>query len=132
MQAQFPFARPVVLLHAESFSILFASCVAYHFLFPHHWIMFAALFLVPDLSLLLYMRGPSAAAAMVYNVMHSYVLPVFLGGTALFSASALLGEISLIWISHISFDRMLGYGLKYPHAFKATHMQSAAGSESAK
>jgi len=65
MRAQFPFAHPVVLLHAESFLLLLASCVAHHFLFPHRWLMFAALFLVSDLSLLLDMRDPSAAAAMV-------------------------------------------------------------------
>jgi len=31
--------------------------------------------------------------------------------------------ISLIWIAHIGIDRVLGYGLKYPTAFKDTHLQ---------
>jgi len=30
---------------------------------------------------------------------------------------------ALIWISHIGFDRMLGYGLKYPTQFRDTHLQ---------
>jgi hypothetical protein len=29
----------------------------------------------------------------------------------------------LIWTSHIGFDRLLGYGLKYPTRFNDTHLQ---------
>ena len=28
----------------------------------------------------------------------------------------------LIWIAHIGFDRMLGFGLKYATGFKDTHL----------
>ena len=31
--------------------------------------------------------------------------------------------VALIWTSHITFDRLLGYGLKYPTFFKDTHLQ---------
>ena len=31
--------------------------------------------------------------------------------------------IGMIWAAHIFFDRMLGYGLKYPTRFKDTHLQ---------
>ena len=117
------FIRPVTLLHAEAFFTLCASCAAYHRLFPHHWAFFACLFLVPDLSLLLFVKGTNATASLIYNLMHSYVLPIGLGGLAVLAPNMQLGIISLIWISHISFDRMLGYGLKYPHHFKATHLQ---------
>ena len=41
--------------------------------------MFACLFLVPDLSLLPYAWGTNAEASVVYNVVHSYVLPFLLG-----------------------------------------------------
>jgi hypothetical protein len=30
--------------------------------------------------------------------------------------------IALIWIAHIAFDRLLGFGLKYPTQFKDTHL----------
>jgi hypothetical protein len=33
-----------------------------------------------------------------------------------------LFPIGVIWIAHIGFDRALGYGLKYPDSFKATHL----------
>jgi Domain of unknown function (DUF4260) len=126
MQSQPPFSRPVYLLRAEALCALFASCGAYHLLFPHHWVMFACLFLVPDLSLLTYARGPNAVASIVYNVVHSYVLPALLGILAVLFTSTLLGEISLIWIGHIGLDRVLGYGLKYPTFGQFTHIQSAA------
>ena len=32
-------------------------------------------------------------------------------------------QIALIWLAHIGFDRLLGYGLKYPTGFKDTHLQ---------
>ena len=119
-------SRPVSLLHAEALCILFASCGAYHLLFPRHWEFFAYLFLVPDLSLLAYLRGPGAAASVIYNGMHSYVLPGFLGILAVPLHSALIGELSMIWIAHISMDRMLGYGLKYSTSFRFTPIQSTA------
>lgn len=118
--------RPVSLLHIEALCFLFASCEAYYLLFPYHWILFACLFLVPDLSLLTYLRGPTAAGSVFYNVMHNYALPCLLGILAAPLSSALLGELSLIWIAHISMDRVLGYGLKYPVSFKFTHIQSTA------
>lgn len=64
MQVQPFFSRPVYLLRAEALCGLFASCAAYHLLFPHHWMMFACLPLAPDLSLLMYLRGPNAVASM--------------------------------------------------------------------
>jgi hypothetical protein len=30
--------------------------------------------------------------------------------------------LCVIWVAHIGFDRLLGYGLKYPTAFKDTHL----------
>jgi hypothetical protein len=107
------FIRPVTLLHSEVFCILCASCIGYNHLVPHHWAMFACLFLVPDLSLLLFVHGSNPLASVVYNLLHSYVLPIGLGGLVLLYPNKHLGDVSIIWISHISFDRMLGYGLKY-------------------
>jgi hypothetical protein len=34
-----------------------------------------------------------------------------------------LVPFALIWLAHQGFDRMLGYGLKYPTFFKDTHLQ---------
>lgn len=85
----------------------------------HSWLLFAALFLVPDLGFLGYLAGPRAGAA-VYNVLHSYAVPV--GIAAAFYTMDRPLVLPLIWIAHIGFDRMLGYGLKYPTAFADTHL----------
>lgn len=85
----------------------------------HSWLLFAALFLAPDLSFAAYLAGPRAGAA-GYNLLHSYVGPVVLAAAWL--ATGRPPVPSLIWAAHIGFDRMLGYGLKYPTAFGHTHL----------
>ncbi len=126
MSSQLPLFRPAVLLRAEALCLLIAACGAFHLLFPHHWVLFACLFLVPDLSLLLSLRGPGVMASGFYNLMHNYVLPGILGIVAVLLHRALFGDLTLIWIAHISLDRVLGYGLKYPTSLRFTQIQSAA------
>lgn len=60
--------------------------------------------------------------ALVYNVGHTYVLPVMLGGIGIWLAQPLILSIALIWTAHIGLDRMLGYGLKFPDHFRHTHL----------
>ena len=69
---------------------------------------------------------PAKRSAVVYNLVHNYVLPLALGLLAWKQRSPLGGEIALIWLAHISFDRCLGYGLKFPGVFRYTHIQSSA------
>jgi Domain of unknown function (DUF4260) len=40
--------------------------------------------------------------------------------------SSLACQLALIWLAHISFDRCIGYGLKFTGDFRSTHIQSAA------
>jgi hypothetical protein len=40
-----------------------------------------------------------------------------------FTGRPALLAVALIWIAHIGFDRLLGYGLKYISDFKHTHLQ---------
>jgi hypothetical protein len=85
------------------------------------WLLFAALWLLPDLTMLGYLIGPRSGAN-CYNVVHSTVIPVALAFAALaFHRTALL-PYALIWLNHIGVDRLLGYGLKYPTAFGDTHL----------
>ena len=83
--------------------------------------LFALLFLVPDLSMLGYLSGPGLGARL-YNVVHSYVGALLLAGAAFLVDHALLLSLSLIWVAHIGADRALGYGLKYSSAFQDTHL----------
>src|ERR1700685_2365526 len=95
--------RPDVLLRLEGLLALVVGCIAYQRLYPHHWGVFALLFLVPDISLLGYLRSANKRSAAFYNVVHSYVLPLALGLLAWSRASLLTGQLALIWLSHISF-----------------------------
>jgi hypothetical protein len=85
----------------------------------HSWLLFALLFLAPDLSFAGYLAG-SRIGAWAYNTVHSYVGPLLLVVVLLSIGEA--PAIALIWCAHIGFDRLLGYGLKYPTGFGHTHL----------
>jgi hypothetical protein len=85
------------------------------------WILFVALFLLPDIAMLGYLKG-NRVGAMVYNVVHVYATPILLGAVAWLLAWPLGLQFALIWIFHIAVDRVVGYGLKYEHGFKETHL----------
>jgi hypothetical protein len=96
--------------------------------------LFAILFLAPDLTMLGYLAGPRAGTRL-YNAGHTYLTPALLALAGFTVAAPILYGPALIWIAHIGFDRLLGYGLKYPAAFGATHLgwkktrNAAIGSE---
>lgn len=118
--------RPGVLLRLEGLLVLAATLLIYATLLHGHWWIFAVFFLAPDLSMLGYaVRDRPAFAAALYNAAHTYVLPLLLA-LAAWKADWRTGELSAaIWAAHIAFDRLLGFGLKYPQPFKQTHLQAA-------
>ncbi len=87
------------------------------------WWLFAALWLVPDLSMLGYLAGPRRGSY-CYNAVHSYILPIALVAAALLFSRSVLIPYALIWFHHIGLDRLLGYGLKYPYSFTQTHLKT--------
>jgi Domain of unknown function (DUF4260) len=119
--------RPDTLLRLEALLVLSASVAGYRLMLHGSWWLFAVLFLAPDLSLSGYAaRQHLRFAAAVYNTAHNYILPGLLGAAAWHWTSLGAGRIAGIWIAHIAFDRLLGFGLKFPEGFKPTHIQSAA------
>jgi mannitol-specific phosphotransferase system IIBC component len=107
-------ARPDVLLRLESLLVLSATILSYRLALHGPWWLLAALFLVPDFSLAGYLLPDKRIAALLYNAIHSYVLPILLAFAAWQLADVHLGQIAAIWIAHIAFDRLLGFGLKFP------------------
>ncbi len=116
--------RPAILLKLEYATLFLATILVYSHLHLS-WLLFAILFLAPDLSMLGYALNQRIGSAL-YNLGHILVLPAILLAIAAQQRSSTLGAISLIWIAHIAFDRILGYGLKYPTHFKDTHLQRIA------
>lgn len=77
--------------------------------------------LAPDLSMLGYLAGRKAGAAL-YNLGHWYGLPFLCIGWGVFEYAPLVLAVGLIWTAHIGVDRVLGYGLKYADGFGVTHL----------
>ena len=84
-------------------------------------LLFLVLILVPDLSMLGYLKGKRTGAA-TYNVAHTYASPIALLGVGILLNFGLATALALIWITHIAVDRALGYGLKSSEGFSVTHL----------
>ena len=113
--------RTATVLKLEGGAVALASGAVYQ-MSDGSGLLFALLFLVPDVFMLGYLRNPRFGA-LVYNLGHTYLTPLVLTGIWLLASTPALLWVSLIWIAHIGFDRALGYGLKDSSGFKNTHLQ---------
>jgi hypothetical protein len=86
-----------------------------------NWLIFAALFLVPDLSMAGYLFNRRCGAH-AYNVAHTYLAPAVLALGGFVVGNQHLAVVGLIWVAHIGFDRVLGFGLKHRTGFGDTHL----------
>lgn len=113
---------PRALLHLEGAALFAASTWGYFALLEGGLLAYLALLLVPDVSMVGFVRG-TRLGALTYNVVHNEALALALAVIGLLSdvPSALGG--GLILAAHVGMDRALGYGLKYPSAFRDTHLQ---------
>jgi hypothetical protein len=111
-------AQVICILRLEGLAAFAAGITAFALLGGNWW-LFAALFLLPDLGMLGYLRGPKAGA-FTYNLAHTHAGPALLAAVAWAAAPALL-PVAAVWFAHIGFDRALGYGLKL-QTFGRTHL----------
>lgn len=110
-----------ILVRLEGLALGLA-CIALYAGLGRSWWLFAALILVPDISMLGYLRGPRVGAAL-YNLVHNWVTVVLWFAAAwVLSGGSLSLSLPLILGAHIGFDRALGYGLKLPTGFRDTHL----------
>ena len=80
---------------------------------------------MPDLSFAAYWLNPRLGA-LAYNDVHTTIGPILLGLYGFWFGPAIVIAVALIWAAHCGFDRLLGYGLKYPSAFQDTHLGVSA------
>ena len=113
------------LLRLEGALVFIAAVTGYAWL-GASWGLFAVLLLAPDVFMAGYLAGPRLGA-LVYNVGHTYAVPIGIGAVALGTSSVLLGAGALIWAAHIGMDRAMGYGLKHPSGFHDTHLSDPSG-----
>jgi hypothetical protein len=115
--------EPRTILRAEGFAILAAALAAYVVVLDGPLWLLAVLALAPDLSMVGYLAGPRIGSY-AYNSVHTYVLPLVLGGAGFWIDAPLMMQVAAVWIGHIGADRLFGYGLKYASGFKDTHLGS--------
>lgn len=102
--------------------IVLAATIALYSEVRGQWLLFAVLFLAPDLAFIPVLINQGLGRH-VYNTMHTYSLPVGVAALAYFLDWESILGIALIWTAHIAMDRLVGYGLKYRIDGKETHLQ---------
>lgn len=85
------------------------------------WWLWIVLFFSPDISMLGYLAG-TRVGALVYNVFHHKAIAILVATIGFYLPNTALTTAGVLLFAHSAFDRMLGYGLKYPDAFEHTHL----------
>jgi hypothetical protein len=107
-------------LRLEGATLLVGSLIAYSTTDQAWWLV-PLVILVPDLTMTGYLGG-ARLGARLYNLAHTTPLPAALIAIGWWQDKSLVVGLGLIWLAHIGFDRLLGYGLKYSDHFHHTHL----------
>lgn len=81
------------------------------------------LFFSPDIGMLGYLIN-TKIGAVCYNLFHHKGIALLLAGAGYYLHVDVLTASGILLFAHASFDRIWGYGLKYPDSFKNTHLGS--------
>ncbi|MDT3948385.1 DUF4260 domain-containing protein [Staphylococcus haemolyticus] len=101
---------------------VFITVISVYFIFDFSLWIFLVFLLVPDISMIGYAIN-KVIGSKLYNLGHTYVLPIIVALLYLITNEETMLQISLIWLAHISMDRTIGYGLKYAIGFDKTTIQ---------
>lgn len=112
---------PKILLRLEGAAIFLSAFYFYTQQTYPGWV-FWVLLLWPDISMLAYLINKKIGA-MVYNLLHTYALPLLFATLSVLFSYPFGLQLSIIWLAHIGMDRAIGYGLKYQDNFKNTHLE---------
>jgi hypothetical protein len=85
------------------------------------WLLALPLLLVPDISMIGYLRGPRLGA-ITYNLVHNWALGLGVLGLGIWSGVDGVTLAGAILVAHVGMDRAMGYGLKLPTSFQETHL----------
>ena len=110
------------------------TAISLYFLFKYNsgiatWALIP-LFFSPDISMLGYLIN-TRIGAYTYNLFHHRAIAIAFVAVGFLMSVPLMATIGIILFAHSSFDRMLGYGLKYTDNFKHTNL-GFMGKETAK
>lgn len=79
------------------------------------------IFFSPDISMLGYLAN-SKVGAITYNIFHHKGIAIVIMSIGYFMKVEIVLAIGILIFAHASFDRVLGYGLKYYNSFNNTHL----------
>lgn len=108
------------LLKLEEAAI-FLFCIFLFSQLSFAWWWFPVLLLLPDIGMIGYIFNPKFGA-FTYNLTHHRLIATIVAFYALIYGDDYGKFTAIILFAHISFDRMLGYGLKYNDNFHHTHL----------
>jgi hypothetical protein len=87
----------------------------------YEWWVYAAVFFTPDISLVGYLLN-TQVGAVSYNLFHHFGIAVLLYVFGALFHFPIVQMVGAVWMGHLFFDRIFGFGLKYPDNFKHTHL----------
>lgn len=108
------------LIRLEEIGIFAVSLFLLYKLELHlSWWLYILLFFSPDIGMIGYMVN-TKVGAFTYNLFHHKGIICIVLILGILQSNNYLLLAGLLLMAHSSFDRMLGYGLKYPDDFKHT------------
>lgn len=108
------------LLKLEELGLFIGGCYIFSTL-DYPWYYMVILFLLPDISMLGYLLNPKFGS-WCYNLFHHRLIAIIILLIGYNQDSQILLLIGSVLFSHIAFDRIFGYGLKFEDSFSSTHL----------
>ena len=102
---------------------LFALSIFLFALLDYAWWWYPILFLTPDIGAIGYLANP-AVGSITYNLVHHKGVAVVGYAVGAFVGSPVLQLAGVIILGHSSFDRVFGYGLKYPDSLEGIFLNA--------
>jgi len=110
----------IVLRRIEALAIFLLGLWLYK-INGYSWLTFILLFFLPDAGAIGYFKSQKLGSTL-YNLTHWIIWPLALGTYGIIASHDIAISIAIIWITHVMFDRMLGWGFKTGGSFYETGM----------
>lgn len=110
-----------LLLILEELAIFIGSVILFGLITDYNWWMYALLFFIPDIAFAAYTIN-TQIGSWVYNFLHHKGVMILLIFAGFYFSIPILLAVGIVFLGHSSFDRVVGYGLKFPDDFKHTHL----------
>lgn len=108
------------IIRIEELAMLVLSAYGLYY-YNVAWWWYLLLLVGPDVSMIAYLAG-NKSGAISYNIFHHKSVGVALTLAGFLLQADVLLYTGIVIFGHSSFDRMMGYGLKYFEGFHFTHL----------